>query len=743
MKERSRGNHRHSGGSSTLEILLAFAILMLTFSAVIMVFFSNQTVSLDTQLNDEALYKASLQLEAARSLSRANFSSVVSTGPTTDGIYSKTLQVTTLPDTVSKQVTSNVSYQTGGRNLLVSLSTILTRPIAAGNTCNPALPGGDWKNPRIYTFGTPGLNPKDSSNGLGISDIRAYNGELYLSAYSAPNTDDTFFIFDIPNDPLQPPVYVGSVNNDPALASPDLNALSLAQQGGKLYAYVANAYGYNYTTCTSASSCHQMQVIDVTDKLHPAVVANFKVPGVTGKAGQAVGISVFYSNGYVFLGLSKPQSGPEFHMIDVGGGGVGSPTNPVEKASYTIGSGITSMFVKNKLAYIVSPNSQILKVIDVDPASATFMTQVGSFSTPSALPGSNGVGSNYGESVQVIGNTAYLGRTYGTNEFYALNAINPAALAEYAPSSHTDVGTGNLTSVNGLEVRDYLAFLLTNAQFQVWNVSDPTHMYAWSADGTTNTFLAMSSYGGAGTAMHCDGDRFYVGIQSSAGNNKDIIAIILPGLTVPTITLSAVNQTGSTITTGTIGDIVHGNLAINGTAGTPSGTADFTYYTNGTCTAPGAADTGNPFVLTGGSANSTGHGPLSPGSYSFKAHYYGDANYNPGDSACSPFTIPQSTPVVSTIVKPSASVTVGTAVYDTVSVSGTTGTPTGNVTFTLYKKSNCTGSIVSTESTSLFLGAAQSSPTTQPKGNYCYKVQYNGDVNYAPAAAAIEPFVVN
>ena len=59
MKAQSSGNPiRFARGSSTIEILIAFAVLILSITAVITVFFSNQSIALDTQINDEALYKA-------------------------------------------------------------------------------------------------------------------------------------------------------------------------------------------------------------------------------------------------------------------------------------------------------------------------------------------------------------------------------------------------------------------------------------------------------------------------------------------------------------------------------------------------------------------------------------------------------------------------------------------------------------------------------------------------------------
>ena len=45
-------------GFITLEILIAFAVVILSISAVIMVTFGNQSVAVDSQVNLEAISKA-------------------------------------------------------------------------------------------------------------------------------------------------------------------------------------------------------------------------------------------------------------------------------------------------------------------------------------------------------------------------------------------------------------------------------------------------------------------------------------------------------------------------------------------------------------------------------------------------------------------------------------------------------------------------------------------------------------
>lgn len=64
MKVLSSGkNFKRSKGIATLEMLIALAILVVSISAVILVAFGNQAMSVDAQTNSEALYKAQAALE--------------------------------------------------------------------------------------------------------------------------------------------------------------------------------------------------------------------------------------------------------------------------------------------------------------------------------------------------------------------------------------------------------------------------------------------------------------------------------------------------------------------------------------------------------------------------------------------------------------------------------------------------------------------------------------------------------
>ncbi|MDD5356699.1 MAG: hypothetical protein PHS53_00920 [Candidatus Pacebacteria bacterium] len=84
---------------------------------------------------------------------------------------------------------------------------------------------------------------------------------------------------------------------------------------------------------------------------------------------------------------------------------------------------------------------------------------------------------------------------------------------------------------------------------------------------------------------------------------------------------------------------VHDKATVSGSGGTPTGTVDFSFYTSTTCSSE-ATPSGSGVSLVSGVAHpSSSQGPLSAGSYGFKAHYNGDATYSAADGECEPFTV--------------------------------------------------------------------------------------------------------
>ncbi len=503
------------GGIATLEILIAFTIFILCISAVIIVNFGNQSIAIDSQIKNEAITKAQEMLEKARADSRFDFNLVNSSTTTETNnslVFIKNLNVVTSDtdptlDLWTKRVTSKVTWQTAGRTLDTIFSTLLTNKeaVSGGDTCSSVLTG-DWTNPEItsYEFGKDVLN--DTSSDFPIKAIQTFDQKMYIAVNNvAGNNDETFFILDITDPILTLSDVLGKLDNSPGTISEGINALAV---DGKQYVYVANAYDSSPSTCVENHNCAQLQVIDVSNPNNPFIARNFKISSFTSGNKLVNGNSLFYKDGIVYLGLANATNGKEFFIIDVGGSGVGTPTNPVILSNIEIGNGINSIFVRNNYAYIISPNTQELKIFNITDLSNP--SPAGNFNASS--------GSGNGKSIILVGNKLYLGKTVPNagNDFHILNNSNPNIILPEIG------GINSSSSINGIIIKDFLTFFITsNGQFQTWNISNPNNISQYA---TPLILPPGSGVGLQGTATDCEKNYIYVGSKNS--DNKGYISVI-------------------------------------------------------------------------------------------------------------------------------------------------------------------------------------------------------------------------
>ncbi len=438
MKEELIGNNHK--GQSTLEILIALAIITISISAVIVVAFNNQSVSIDNQYNNQALYLAKENLEKSRAQSRQNFSAIVSTS-TGDGIYLKEIVVENL-DTYQKKIISRVSWQ---HELLrpqkIELTTIITDWKNFPSPADPNDSGGsgisgDWHNPR--TLGSIDLGPGNSA-----TDLDVVNKIVYLSAEASAASKPDFFIIDVTNG--QSPFIVSSLNTGAGLNAVDASGN---------YAYLANR-----------DNNAQLQIVNISNLNNPVLAASFKLPGVSGS--NAIGQSVFYKDSKVYIGTKK-ASGPEFHIIDVS-----NPNSPTALGSFEINGAVNMIDIKNNIAYIAFEGDNYeLKILDV--SNLANITELSKYNAPGD--------SEDGKSLYVVNNKLYLGRTRGGNhenhhEFHIIDIASSV--------SPQNLGSKDLAAdLNDLRIRDNLAFLATgdtNKEFQVCDVSEPSNISFWSS----------------------------------------------------------------------------------------------------------------------------------------------------------------------------------------------------------------------------------------------------------------------
>ena len=191
-----------------------------------------------------------------------------------------------------------------------------------------------------------------------------------------------------------------------------------------------------------------------------------------------------------------------------------------------------------------------------------------------------------------------------------------------------------------------------------------------------------------------------------------------------------------------IGTSATDGAKVSGTSGTPAGTVTFTLYSG---TSPSGklvtGYTADTVILTGGQATSASTGTLAVGSYYFMVSYSGNATYSSATSTAEPFCIAFQTATLST----TPAVT-GTSATDGAKVSGTSGMPTGTVTFTLYSGTSPSGKLVTgytADTVTLVNGGATSVSTgTLTPGSYYFMVSYSGNATYSSATSTAEPFSI-
>ena len=207
------------------------------------------------------------------------------------------------------------------------------------------------------------------------------------------------------------------------------------------------------------------------------------------------------------------------------------------------------------------------------------------------------------------------------------------------------------------------------------------------------------------------------------------------------------------ITQAPIGSTVHDLATVTGSGPTPTGTVNFTWFTNTTCTGDRASPQAPTSPSCAGIAHPSNDETVTTTGGSFKAHYNGDANYNPSDGACEPVEGLKLTPGIVTVIH------AGPGAGDTTAAPAIVvcpdrlhrprhgdrdgsrcGTPTGDVTFTWFANTNCTGATTGKGTIALVAGIAHpSGDQVVPAAGGSFQATYNGSAVYTTATSACEP----
>lgn len=289
--------------------------------------------------------------------------------------------------------------------------------------------------PRIdFDINKVKLNKKGINIGNGniSTDLEVRNSFIYLSADSSVQSMHDLFIID--NTDNNNPFIVSSINTGPGV-------VSLAVSGP--FIYLAN---------TSSNS--QLQIVDMHDRYNPYLISSLKLPLPNASSSSPRSESIFYRNGYVYIGTNK-WDGPELVIIDVS-----NPSNPIIVGSLETNTLINDIYVYDNKAHLATSDQNQMRVVDVSDKSNPILSST--FTT-------TGWEVQQGNVVDLFEDNIILGRTVG-----GFNRINNHEVFVFSTTSIPNqiVSKDIPTGVYGLISRNQNIFILTHdfgREFQVWN----------------------------------------------------------------------------------------------------------------------------------------------------------------------------------------------------------------------------------------------------------------------------------
>ncbi|HCI05686.1 MAG: hypothetical protein UX26_C0026G0010 [Parcubacteria group bacterium GW2011_GWC1_45_9] len=419
-------------GQSTLEILVALSVLIISVSAAISVFFSNQLAAEFSSRQHQALQLAEQEIEVAKARAVDSFDSLVSQN-SSFSVFQKEMIVENL-DFYTKKITSRVSWLIDSiRPANVSLTTVLTnwRAIEPDDGTGPGSgPVGDWMNPE--TAGTLDLGAGNEGTDLAVKDE-----VVFITAKASDNKKKDLLSINVSN--IYSPQKISEIDTGYGLNS----------------IFVLNDYAY----VVQAKTSNQFQIINIANPASMNLVGEITLSG----AGKQ-GLSVAVKDNFAFVGTEK-SSGKELYVFNVS-----NAASPQLVKSIELGANIQDIHIFNDRAYLAtnySTSSEAVIFDIVNPANPVFLASFDCLSScGSSTQGLSVFPANY--------NTLFLGTNFG------LEIINTANLSGLIRQGGYAAGG----SVNDIYAVDFLAFLATsnsNTEFQVVDITNLQNPYIYSS----------------------------------------------------------------------------------------------------------------------------------------------------------------------------------------------------------------------------------------------------------------------
>lgn len=501
-------------GFGVIEVLVSLMVITSAVTAVILVVFSNQSLKLDNEVNNVALYRAGEIIGKSQVLSAADFNSVIasSSPPSTNDIFTESLSVSDISP-CRKDISSSIDWSVqANRPQNVSLTTSLVskeEAEALGYDCDiSGGPVSEWWHPDTFVsvdFGSlGGDNNGTSATGIDVISSGSRKYVVLSSTHGTAAVNDVWVV-DVTDITDGSAPYTASLTG--ALnTSAGLNDIDIA--GG--HAFAANNENQN-----------QLHTVDLSDLAVLDGTASVSLPGVNPAGSYPQGRKVFYYDNRLYIGINE-TAGPEFHVFDVS-----DPVNPVHLGSLELFHNVHDIVVRGNYAYLAtSDNTGEVMVIDISNPGALddVPYPLNPYHPDNSGMKFNAPGVYDGTSLYLLGNKLYLGRkgTYNDSSihnFFILDIENPASIVSLG-SKYIRRNPNQALGLTAIAVSNKFAFLGTddsNLEFQVFKVDNPANIQNCSEPGYPGGFPNCGKYNFPAkiTDLEYDDNFIFVSVESN------------------------------------------------------------------------------------------------------------------------------------------------------------------------------------------------------------------------------------
>lgn len=427
-------------GFSTIEILIASSILVIVFSAVILLVLGGQKIAADTELAHEAQLLNQKLIEEARNASLLDFNDDVTVSRQQEGttIYFKEVSQQYISECV-KEITARVEWAIEGRDQYVTNTTQVTSPavaLAMGTECNTGTPPGTtFEDCTLY--GSDSLEgPDQDAYDLAVTRIANQKHALIVThPKSGQQAPEDLWIYN--TDDESDPVLASklNINNDDRKG---INTVVVAKIGNSHYAFMGNDDSLNH-----------LIVVDVSNPALPGAPILVNITGV----GNDVVSDIGYFGNRLYVAI-----GNQVKIYNVS-----DPAIPALMNTWTFGGNVSKIsFNANYLYAATADNMGELSRANLSTGVITKYNLNGNAANQA------------GSSIQVLGGRIYIGIQSGQNSdnFYIIDESG---------TGFTLVASHNLPHQNNKKILDHLVvdnFLFAlveaaNKEFQVYDITNP------------------------------------------------------------------------------------------------------------------------------------------------------------------------------------------------------------------------------------------------------------------------------